>query len=181
MKYYNYILFLSAILVISCGQKSSESVDESAANNIVILTKQQFSSNQFKLGKMTQQNFEHSIKTTGMIDVPPQNKAMVSATMGGFIKHTHLLVGDEVKKGQKMVTLENQEFVELQREYLSIYNQLGFLKAEFNRNKTLFEENITSLPFSEKKYELLAQKLGYLKNLFTLNIISDGENQFKII
>ena len=79
-----------------------------------------------------------------MIDVPPENRASVTAFMGGFVKKTPLLVGDRVKKGQLLVVLENQEFVQMQQDYLEVFNQLDYLKAEFERNQTLFKEKIAS-------------------------------------
>lgn len=42
-----------------------------------------------------------------MIDVPPANRAVVSATMGGYIKTAPLLVGDKVRKGQVLLSIEN--------------------------------------------------------------------------
>ncbi len=136
------IAFMGITLLTSCRPKTSD--NEKAASDNLKLTQAQFESNQYKLGKMTTKRFHQSITTTGMIDVPPQNKVTVAATIGGFVKRTHLLIGDKVEKGQKMLTLENNEFVKLQKEYLEIHHQLAYLKAEYNRHKTLFEENITS-------------------------------------
>ncbi|UWX56178.1 hypothetical protein NYZ99_07890 [Maribacter litopenaei] len=36
-----------------------------------------------------------------------ENRAVVNATMGGYIKTTPFLIGDKVSKGQTLVTLEN--------------------------------------------------------------------------
>jgi len=54
------------------------------------------------------------------------------------------LVGDSVKKGQLLLTLENPDFIEIQQNYLETYEKLNFLKSEYERQKTLFDENITS-------------------------------------
>jgi len=114
------------------------------------------------------------VETSGMIDVPPENRASVMAFMGGFVKKTPLLIGDKVKKGQSLVTLENQEFVQMQQEYLQVYNQLDFLKAEFERNQTLFDEKIASQKnFLQAKsnYETAkAQYQGLREQLQMLNI-----------
>lgn len=64
--------------------------------------------------------------------------------MGGYIKNSPLLVGDKVRKGQMVVTLENTEFVTLQQEYMEITEELTFLKSEFERQRALIAENITS-------------------------------------
>ena len=45
-----------------------------------------------ELGTLSEQNFSESIKTNGFIDIPPANKASVSAIMGGFIKKSNLFI-----------------------------------------------------------------------------------------
>lgn len=145
MKYLYIILF--SLVLVSCGnsEKNNETViEESLKPNEIIISQSQFTSENMELGELKVQSFNHTIKTTGMIDVPPQNKAIISAFLGGYITKTPLLIGDKVKKGQVLVTLENPEFIQIQQEYLEISEQLNYLKSEFNRQKTLFEENITS-------------------------------------
>lgn len=94
--------------------------------------------------------------------------------MGGYITKTPLLVGDKVKKGQILVSLENPEFIELQQQYLEVAEQLNYLKSEFNRQKTLFDENITSQKNflkSESTYKSsLAHYNGLRKKMTMLNI-----------
>ena len=170
-----YASFL-ALLIAGCGnQKSTEtSNEESTETSTVIVTQEQFNSSGFALGNMQKQTFPNMVETSGMIDVPPSNKAIITAFMGGFVKRTPLLVGDRVKKGQPLITLESQEFVKMQQEYLEVFNQLDFLKAEYDRNKTLFEEKIASQKnYLEAKsnYEtFLAKSEGLRKQLQMLNI-----------
>ena len=145
MKYLYIILF--SLVLVSCGssEKNNESVNEESLNpNEIIISQSQFTSENMQLGKLEKQSFSQTIKATGMIDVPPQNKALVSAYLGGYITKTPLLIGDKVKKGQVLVTIENPKFVEIQQEYLEVSEQLSYLKSEFNRQKTHFDENISS-------------------------------------
>ena len=101
-----------------------------------------------ELGTLSKQNFPDIIKTTGMIDVPPQSKEIITSFFGGFVKKSNLLIGDNVRKGQAVVTIENPEFINMQQEYLEAKEQLAYLKNEYERQKTLFNEKITS----QKKY-----------------------------
>ncbi len=134
------------LLLIGCGNKNNaESVSEEQVEPTGIrVTQDQFDTNDLMLGALEKRTFPKMVETSGMIDVPPENRASITAFMGGFVKNTSLLVGDQVKKGQLLVTLENQEFVQMQQDYLEIFNQLDFLKTEFERNQTLFEEKIAS-------------------------------------
>ncbi|CAH8284454.1 cobalt-zinc-cadmium efflux system membrane fusion protein [Mariniflexile fucanivorans] len=181
-----YILAFSLALV-ACGnsEKNKESVVEEAVNsNDIEITQSQFTSENMQLGTLEEQVFNEEIKTSGMIDVPPHNKASVSAFMGGYITKTPLLIGDKVRKGQLLVTLENPEFVEIQQQYLEVSEQLNYLKSEYNRQKTLFDEKITS----EKNYlkaegtykSSLAQYNGLRKKLSMMNISAASVEQGKI-
>ncbi len=162
---------------MACGnseKRNDSAVEESSNANQIIITKQQFEGEKMQLGKLENQVFNETVKTSGMIDVPPHNKASVSSFVGGFITRTPLLIGDKVKKGQLLVTLENPEFVEIQQQYLEIAEQLNYLKSEFKRQQTLYNEKITSeknFLKSESTYKSsLAQYNGLRKKLTMMNI-----------
>ncbi len=139
-----YILLFSLVLV-SCGKSEKQTETENnIANNTLTVTKPQFDTENMQLGMLTEQVFNETVKANGFIDVPPQNKASVSTFIGGYIKRTPLLIGDKVRKGQLLVTLENTEFVEMQQQYLEVAEQLSYLKSEFERQETLYNEKITS-------------------------------------
>ena len=146
-------IVLSTILIISCGKSksdpeilktSSKDHEITANNDIMKMSKAQFQSENMRLVKLQKTSFSTIIKTTGMIDVPPNSKAVISAFTGGYIKNSPLLIGDKVKKGQMLVTIENLEFVQLQQEYLEVSVQLTYLKSEYERQKELFAEQISS-------------------------------------
>jgi len=141
------IVLLLSIIAISCNTSKTEEATVNPIkedNNLVEITSSQFENSKMELGKTSKQFFTESIKTNGYIDVPPANRAKVSAIIGGYVKKSPLLVGDKVKKGQLLLTIENPDFIEIQQNYLEITEKLTYLKSEYNRQKTLFEEKITS-------------------------------------
>jgi cobalt-zinc-cadmium efflux system membrane fusion protein len=175
-----YIILIS-ILLISCGNtESTETIVPESKNqdNEIVLTKQQFEGEHMALGTISEHTFYETVMVNGMIDVPPHNKARVTTFMGGYITKTPLLIGDQVKKGQLLVTLQNTEYVDLQQQFLEVAEQLNYLKSEYNRQKTLYDEKITS----EKNYlkaesvykSNLAHYNGLKKNLEMLNINPDS-------
>lgn len=143
---YSFI-FLIIYTISSCDSKNTQENKEVKIDNpgeLIIISEEQFQNSNMKLGSISLQKFSETIVTNGHIDVPPTNVAKVSAVMGGFIKKAPLLVGDEVKKGQFLLSIENPEFIEIQQQYLEVYETLKFLQSEYERQKTLFDENITS-------------------------------------
>lgn len=174
------------LLMVSCGNKNSEasSAEEQGEETGIVVTQDQFDTNNLMIGTLEKRTFPKIIETSGMIDVPPENRASITAFMGGFVKQTSLLVGNRVKEGQLLVVLENQEFVQMQQDYLEIFNQLDFLKAEFERNQTLFEEKIASQKnFLQAKsnYDTAkARYQGLKEQLQMLNISPSAVEQGKI-
>lgn len=142
MKKTIYILALSIVLFSCKETKTEEQI--ATDNTMVTVTLQQFKSLVMEIGSPNKQDFEVTVKTAGKIDVPPQNRAKVTTFVGGNIKATTLLVGDKVRKGQALLTLENTEFLDIQKEYLEVAEQIKYLKSEYQRQKTLYDEKITS-------------------------------------
>lgn len=171
------IIYLSFLFILwSCGDtpQSSDSETNEKDDGLIQVSETQFKTNGMQLGSLKEKGFPITVDVNGTIDVPPENRAVVSATMGGYIKETPLLVGDIVKKGQRLVTIENPEFVRLQQEYMEVHQQLTYLKAEFDRQQTMKAENITSQKSylqTESTYKsAIARHAGLSKQLQLLNI-----------
>jgi cobalt-zinc-cadmium efflux system membrane fusion protein len=164
---YIIVLFLG-ITFISCKENKPTTSEETEKhdheeNQKITISDAQFKANKMQLGTLTKRNFPEVVKATGSIDVPPQNKQIVTSFYGGTIVKSHLLIGDKVRKGQVLVTIENPEFVTMQQEYLEVKENLDYLKNEYQRQKTLFDEKITS----QKKY--LQAKSKYNSQLAMYN------------
>jgi RND family efflux transporter MFP subunit len=142
MKKILYTLALTTILV-SCKETKTEATAPKE-DGLIHVTKTQFESGGMIIASPTEEDFDVSIKTSGKIDVPPQNRAQVTTFIGGYVKSTTLLVGDKVHKGQALVTLESTEFLDIQKDYLEVAEQIKYLKSEYERQKTLFDEKISS-------------------------------------
>lgn len=181
MKNIIYIIaaFLFTINLVNCTKASENKtiIDDSEKVNShegIIVTKAQFESNKMQLETLSKKSFPDLVKLTGMIDVPPQSKEVISSFYGGYIKKSSLLIGDKVKKGQVLVSIENIAFVEMQQEYLEIIEQLAYLKSEYTRQKLLFEEKISSqknyLKAESEYKKSLARASGIRKKLQMLNI-----------
>lgn len=127
------------------------------------ITDAQFEGDQMQMGSLGQHNFATVVTVMGMMDIPPKNKAIITAFSGGYVKRTPLLIGSSVKKGDFLLSLENPEFIRLQQEYLEAVEQLSYLKSEYERQKSLLAEEITS----QKNF--LKAESDYKRNLAVYN------------
>lgn len=144
------ILVVSIIILLAmnaCGLKKEEETSEtldSAAAMSVTLPPSQFDAIKITTGKIEQKQMHAVLEVNGMLDVPPQNLVTVSALMGGFIKSTDILQGMNVKKGALIATIQNPEFVTIQKDYLENKSRLKYLELEYKRQEELAKENVTS-------------------------------------
>lgn len=165
-----------AILSFSCNgsDKSAAGSGSEPDDGLIHVSKAQFDTNGMQLGQPALRVFPEVLQVSGTIDVPPENRAAISAVSGGFVRDFSLLIGDHVRRGQRIVTLENPEFLQLQQQYLETREQLPYLKSEFERQKTLFEERISSEKLflqAESQYRTALARVNSLgRQLELLNI-----------
>ena len=173
-----YIIAFLGFILVSCGEKTTDQIESSsqteAMDDRIQVTQAQFDQSKMSLGELEEKSFPTVVTVNGMIDVPPENRAVVNASMGGYIKTTPLLIGDIVRKGQLLVTIENPEFVALQQQYMEVNEQLTYLKAEYDRQVTMRAENITSQKSflkAESEYKTaVARHTGLDRQLRMINI-----------
>lgn len=171
------LLLIITAAAFSC---SSPEVQETAATDkdenpvLVSLTSEQLASVGLETAKPEMNYMSTSIEATGMLDVPPQQAVSVMALFGGYVKSTDMLQGKQVKKGDVLCVMQDPSYIQLQQEYLDIKSQLEFLQADFERQKQLASEQVSSQKtFQQAKaqYESAKAKLNGIKaQLLMLNV-----------
>ncbi len=135
------IIYLSAIIltVSACGGKkpAAETKDKAVNPNIVTLTAVQLKNAALSTDKIGQKEISSVLKLNGKIDVPPQNMVSISVPLGGYLKVTKLLPGMHVTKGEAIAVIEDQQYIQLQQDYLTAKARIGYLENEYNRQKDL--------------------------------------------
>lgn len=172
------ILITSAVLIAACGSKTTETKDapDSVASiNSITITDAQFKAADITFGKIEKKAMGTTIQVNGTLDVPPQNLITVSAPLGGFVKSTTLLQGMKVHKGDVLAVLENQDYIQLQQDYLDNKSKLEFAESEYNRQVELAKENVNAtktLQQSKSQFESLkAIAKGLEAKLHMINIL----------
>ena len=174
-------LFLGSLALVfsifSCGSGASNEtmvIEENTDENIISVSNSQFQASAMQLGKMDTFQFSEKVHTTGMFDVPPGHKASVSAYFGGYVKESELLPGEVATKGQTLFTLENPAYIQIQQDFLEVKNHISFLKSDYERQKSLSEENISSqkkfLQAETEYNNALTQFEALKKKLVLMNI-----------
>jgi len=156
------IFLLSSLLLIlnSCGEKKTEEAhEEEKSETEVALTKTQFETVGIETGSIEMKNLNTIIKANGYTTVPPQSMANVSTLIGGVVKEIYVLEGTYVAKGKTLATLQNLEVAEMQEDYNSAVANIEYLQLEYNRQKTLSEEDVNPRKvFQEVKAKLAVER-----------------------
>ncbi len=154
------IYILIAFVFFSCNQDKETSVSETTLEeNSIVLNKVQLSNINIQLGNIGKQKIGNIIKANGKVDVPPRSLVDISAVMGGYLKSTKLLPGQRVRASEVLAIIENQEFIELQKNYLSAKAKFSAMKIDFEKQKELYEQKA----ISEKQYLETSSNFEQLK------------------
>lgn len=167
MKY--ILLIITSLYLFACTTKVKEetqTVNEIPMNSVT-LTDEQFKNVSIELGKVEKRNLSTILKLNGKIDVPPQNLVSISMPLGGFLKSTKLLPGMPIKKGEVIATMEDQQYIQLQQEYLMAKSNLVYAEKEYNRQKEL---NLSKAS-SDKVFQ--QSEMDYNTNKITVSALSE--------
>lgn len=163
IKIISTLLFCGLVLFLfSCRKENKSSETEEAEQlpaDIVELRQDQIKLANIELGSFEERNLGDVMKVNGVISVSPQNQATVCMPLGGFIKNTTLLPGNFVNKGQTLAVIENQDFVDIQQNYLEAKNKLVFAEAEFKRHTDLYKDEV----YSQKNVQQITVEYKNLK------------------
>ncbi|AGA80406.1 efflux RND transporter periplasmic adaptor subunit [Echinicola vietnamensis] len=176
-KQFNAIFVLTgSLLLLACsgeknhGDQQLDNGDSVMAPGLVSLTEEQIIANDFTLGSFEEKSFHQSVKATGMMEVPPESRIAISPYLGGYVKELPLLTGQNVKKGETLLVLENPQFIQLQEDLLEAKGQLAYLESDFRRQEGLAKSKVSSEKKFRKaeadykvmkaRYEALRKKLG---------------------
>jgi cobalt-zinc-cadmium efflux system membrane fusion protein len=168
-----YIVIMLSLLALSCKNETVSIPETAEDSGYITVTKAQFKNMEMEMGTPVLMDFDVAVKASGRIDVPPKNRAKITTFISGFVKSSNLLIGDKVTQGQALLTIESPEIVDMQKDYLTVARQIEYLKSEYTRQKTLYDEKITSQKNYLKadsdyktalgQYQTLRQKLIMMK------------------
>jgi cobalt-zinc-cadmium efflux system membrane fusion protein len=180
------LIFTIVVLLSGCGgkNKTEERVAVAADAMVVSLTDAQLKNAGIVTGKLEEKEISSILKVNGKIDVPPQNMVSISFPLGGYLKHSKLLPGMHVSRGEVLAVMEDMQFIQLQQDYLMAQAKLTYLQPEFQRQKELNREKAASdkiLQQTQSDYESQKVLLKGLKaKLNLIGINADNLNEDNI-
>lgn len=175
------IFFASLLVFFGCSNTTETNGDGSASaadsGNILELTDEQLKSISISTTILQEKTITHTLKLNGKVDVPPQNLVSVSSALGGYVTSTKLLPGMHFRKGELLAEMEDNQYIQLQQDYLTATAQLENRKAEYDRQSELNRSKASSdkvYQQAKADYEtLLISKQALQEKLRLINIRPD--------
>ncbi len=135
-----------------------------------------------KVDTLPTRSLSELVDVNGRLALFPQHKAIVTAVLGANVTDIKVIEGEKVKKDQVLAYLSHPNLTNLQTAYIRAYNQMQFLEKEFERQKRLYDEGVSSGKiYQQTKADYRATKgevKGFEAQLKQLNIdvrkIRDG-------
>ena len=191
IKYNIVSTLLISFLVLSCEKKEAseetevkakteqvEEAHEEAPQTIAALTEEQMKAVGISLGKIEMKDLTSLVKANGVLSVPNNRKATVTSLYGGVIKTLNVQIGDHVRKGQVIASINNPEYIQLQEQYLTVNSRIAFAEQEYRRQRELFDNDAgakKNLQSSDAELKSLRTQRSSLQRQLQLMGISPGK------
>ena len=178
----SYIIILS-LLLFGCGnggddnkkdQSEPQSQQPKEKGNTIVFDAAQIKNGNVDTGHLAMHKLSGYVHVNGQVDVPPEDLISINVPLGGFLKQTDMLPGQPVRKGQVLATIENQDYITIQQDYLTTTSRMVFLKQEMTRQRELSAQQASPLKIyqqSQADYNSeQAQAAGLAQKLIMLGI-----------
>jgi cobalt-zinc-cadmium efflux system membrane fusion protein len=165
LKYIKIGILILPLMAIfqACGNKAEQTETKKGQISVqeIMLSDAQMQNANIGFDTVKIVKLSGTIKVNGVIDVPPQNMVSVSLPLGGFLVRTKLLPGMHLNKGDVIAVMEDQQYIQLQQDYLTAKAQFSYIEKEYQRQAELNQSKASSdKMFEQAKSDYQIQKIS---------------------
>ncbi|AWW28819.1 efflux transporter periplasmic adaptor subunit [Echinicola strongylocentroti] len=162
------------LLLSGCDKETSneEATVHEESEEGLHLTHQQVEVLQLDMDTVSHRIMSSLVEVNGVLEVPPQNEAAVTAYIGANVMNINVIEGDEVSEGKVLAYLSHPELIKMQTNYSQDWHRVNYLQKEYERQNTLYQEEVGS----GRDVEKISSELAALRGS-----VSGQENQLKLL
>lgn len=156
---HTFFSILTLTILAGCGSNTPEQTTEPekpTSENTVTLTREQLQKAGIELGQPEQRKIAATLTANGEVALLPEDKATVTSRISGMIEQFFIHEGQNVKKGQALMSISASAVFDIQQAYLQTKADLIFLQKELERQKTLSTQQVGAA----KNYEEVQSKFA---------------------
>lgn len=141
-----WLLLSGAFLLVGCSAPAPENTGSSGdvTSDDIVLTQEQMTQSDLKTGRLTDTIVSTLLPLTGFVDVPPGHRYLTGTYFSGKVASIHVNLGQQLRKGDALLSLENPEFLTFQQDYLEAAGTTAALRQDYERQQTLAAGNVAS-------------------------------------
>jgi cobalt-zinc-cadmium efflux system membrane fusion protein len=151
-------------------------------DDVVELSKEEENAIEIETVKASYKPLRSQLQALGKVFAHPERKAIVSYPFSARIAEIHIKIGDWVKTGQKLVTLQSEEVGSAKSEFYKAQADFELAKVNYERQKRLFDRGVGAQKdflSSEAEYKVAQASLNAAEK--KLHVLGFSEDQVKTI
>lgn len=167
MKYVFFIFLLSVSLLACQNEAAPADATETpataeTADGLIHLSAAQLKEAGIQTGQPEQREIPTYLSCSGTIDVPPAYQQAVHSPVMGFVRNIRHLPGEQIRRGERLASIDHPDLVRLQRTFLETAAQLPYLQKDRNRKAELAKSDAAS----QRDYELAVSELAVMQSRY---------------
>jgi len=150
--------------------------------DVIVLSEDEKHAIEIETIKASLKPLRSQLQVMGKVFAHPRRKAIVSYAFPARISRIHILIGDWVKTGQQLVTLQSEEVGTAKSEYYKAMADFELAQVNFERQKRLFDRGVGAQKdylSSEAEYKVAQANLNAAEK--KLHVLGFTEEQVKTI
>ncbi|TRZ86665.1 efflux RND transporter periplasmic adaptor subunit [bacterium] len=149
-------------------------------SSLVMLTEEESRAVEIKTVKPEFRAVRSKLKAMGKVLIPPNKKAIVSYAFPARIAEIHVSIGEWVRAGQKLVTLQSEEVGAAKSEFFKAGADYELARQNLEREKNLYQRGVgaqKNVLIAEAEFKVAEAGLGSTEK--KLHVLGFTENQVK--
>jgi membrane fusion protein, heavy metal efflux system len=166
-----YLGIVCCLLILSsCGSKDKDDTIETFTMSDAMLKKCEFYVTK-------EEDVKNSIRLFGKIEADNNKMAQIYPILSGVVTSINVGLGDYVKQGQIMASIQSIEIAGFQKEYLDATNDVSTAEKNLQVAKDLFEGKLNSerdVAIASKELEMAKAELKRIKEVYKIYNLKSG-------
>jgi cobalt-zinc-cadmium efflux system membrane fusion protein len=151
-------------------------------SDVIELTAEEIGAIEIEMVKAAYKPLKSKLTAMGKVLAHPYRQAIVSYAFPARISQIHVRIGDWVKKGQKLITLQSEEVGNAKSEFYKSQADYELAKVNYERQKRLFDRGVGAQKdylSTESDFKVAEANLNAAEK--KLHVLGFSEEEVKII
>ena len=165
-----YFILLMILCVTGCKQEEKE-------ETITVFSMSDTMMERCKFYKVATQQVRNEIRLFGKIKADNNKILQVYPIVSGVVKYIHVELGDYVKQGQILASIQSSEVAEFQKQKLNAVNEVAIAEKNLQVARDLFQGKLNSekdVMVAERELEQAKAELERISEVYTIYNLKDG-------